>query len=64
MKVLLDESETPRHFPKDGTGPTTSRSRVYLVAIMRICLWIFGGLVAGALAAIIALETTIHFWRI
>jgi hypothetical protein len=64
MKVSLDESETPRHSATSGIGPTTSSSRVYLVAIMRICLWVFGGLVAGALAAIIALETTIHFWRI
>jgi hypothetical protein len=64
MKVLLDESQTPRHSPTDAAGPTTSGSRVYLVAITRICLWVLGGLVAGALAAIIALETAIYFWRI
>jgi hypothetical protein len=64
MKVLLDESETPRHSPTGATGPTTSRSRIYLVAITRICLWILGGLVTGALAAIIALKMAIYFWRI
>jgi hypothetical protein len=64
VKVLLDESKTPRHPATVDTGPTTSRSRVYLVAIARICLWAFGGLVAGALAAIIALETAIYCWRI
>jgi hypothetical protein len=64
MKVLLDESKTSRHFPTGGTGPTTGRVRIYLVAIRRICLWILVGLVVGALAAIIALEATIYFWRI